>query len=57
MLAPQYVMDKQDALTDYLVLTISGDEDYDWNRVRSLALDWLNAVRQDVGLDSTQIVL
>ena len=56
MLAPQYVMDRQDALIDYLVAVTPGTEIYDWLRVRDLALNWLNAVRQDVGLDTTQIV-
>lgn len=55
LLAPQSVMDAQDSLMGYLLLIAAGKETYDWARVRELALNLLNEVRKDVGIDTSPI--
>lgn len=55
MLAPQSVMDAQDQLMDYLLKIANGADGYEWEKVRELALNLLNEVRKDVGIDKSQI--
>jgi hypothetical protein len=55
MLAPQAVMDAQDALVDHVLLIIHGRTPYVWEKIRELGLNFMNEVRKDVGLDTTPI--
>lgn len=55
MLAPQPVMDAQDALIDYLLLIVHGNTVYEWAKVRELALKLVNEVRKDIGIDESPI--
>jgi hypothetical protein len=55
MLAPQSVMDAQDQLMDYLLKIANGAEEYEWVKVREFALNLLNEVRKDVGIDKSPI--
>ena len=55
MLAPQSVMDAQDALVDHVLMIIHGREAYKWDKIRELGLTFLNEVRKDIGIDSTPI--
>lgn len=55
MLAPQSVMNAQDELFDHLILIAKGKEQYVWERVRELALNLLNEVRKDIGIDASSI--
>ncbi|MEJ1358545.1 MAG: hypothetical protein RPU64_00200 [Candidatus Sedimenticola sp. (ex Thyasira tokunagai)] len=55
MLAPQSVMDAQDRLIDYLMAVVNGREPYEWVKVRGFALELLNEVRLDVGIDDGRI--
>jgi hypothetical protein len=55
LLAPQSVMDAQDALMDYVLQIINGSAPYIWEKIRDLGLKFLNEVRNDVGPDSTPI--
>jgi len=55
MLAPQAVMDAQDKLMDYLIKIANGSENYDWKKVRDLAIAMLNEIRVDIGIDKTPI--
>jgi hypothetical protein len=56
MLAPQSVMDAQDQLMDHLLKISNGEESYVWKDVRELALNMLNEVRKDIGIDKSPIV-
>ena len=56
MLAPQTVMDAFDALTDYLLAVVNGEQAFDWKAMRGLALALLNRIREDVGLDKEPVV-
>ncbi|WP_323156972.1 hypothetical protein [Pseudomonas rhodesiae] len=55
MLAPQSVMDAQDNLIDHLLKITQGSVLYEWSEVRSLALDLLNTVREDIGIGTEKI--
>jgi hypothetical protein len=55
MFAPQPVMDAFDSIVDHLMLILSGNEPYEWKKVRVLAIRMINAIRQDVGLDKSPI--
>lgn len=55
MLAPQDVMDSQDLLMDYLLEVIHGESPSDWVRMRGLALNLINAIRRDIGIDKSPI--
>lgn len=55
MLAPQSVMDAQDSLMDYLLKICKGNDQYEWVRVRVMALAALNAIRADIGIDKAPI--
>ena len=57
MLAPQSVMDAQDALITFLQEAAEGKKSMgrDWTAMRSLALGLLNEIRKDVGIDKTPI--
>lgn len=56
MFAPQAVMDAQDALIDHLLLVTQGTKTYVWSNVRELALNLINEIRSDVGMDKSRIV-
>lgn len=56
MLAPQAVMDAFDALIDRCILIAHGSAKYEWSEVQALAINLLNEVRKDVGLDKSPIV-
>ena len=55
MLAPQSVMDAQDRLMDHLLNVAHGSEKYEWPKVRELAIELLNEIRNDVGIDKSRI--
>ncbi|MFC1235971.1 hypothetical protein [Vibrio sp. F74] len=55
MLAPQAVMDSQDALIDRLLLISYGNASYEWDEVRQLALSLINEIRKDIGIDRKPI--
>lgn len=55
MLASQRVMDAYDQLADHLLQIVGGQQSYEWDEVRRLALGLLNAVRVDIGLDPSPI--
>lgn len=55
MLAPQQVMDAQDRLMDHLLCVSQGNEPYEWRIVRDLAIELLNEVRHDIGIDKSSI--
>lgn len=55
MLAPQAVMDAQDQLMDHLIDIANGSVEYKWQRVRELAINLLNAIRKDIGIDKNPI--
>ncbi|MBI5056439.1 MAG: hypothetical protein HZB61_07480 [Nitrospirae bacterium] len=54
-LAPQRVMDAYDQLVDHLLFVIEGRRQYKWAEVRNLALNMINQVRSDIGIDTTPI--
>lgn len=56
MLAPQSVMDAQDKLMDRLLEISHGSAEYVWEDIRGLALNMLNEVRKDIGIDSSPIL-
>ena len=55
MIAPQSVMDAQDALMGKILLIASGHENYDWSEIRALALVLINEIRKDVAIDKSSI--
>lgn len=55
MLAPQEVMDAQDALMDHLLGIIYDGKTSNWVSIRDRSLNFLNAVRNDVGINKSQI--
>jgi hypothetical protein len=55
MLAPQQAMDAHDQLIDHLIKISGGDAPYEWERVRNLAINFINEVRNDIGIDKTPI--
>ncbi|MFV2016593.1 MAG: hypothetical protein ACC656_14280 [Candidatus Heimdallarchaeota archaeon] len=55
MLAPQAVMDTQDKLMDHLFKIYNNKISYEWNEVRSLAIKFLNEIRNDIGIDKNPI--
>ncbi len=55
MLAPQAVMDAQDHLMDHLLKISHGSIKYEWSKVRELAINLLNEIRKDVGIDKSPI--
>ncbi len=55
MLAPQAVMDAQDALVDHLLDLMDGQASYEWTKIRSLAIALINEIRIDLGVDPTRI--
>jgi hypothetical protein len=55
MLAPQTVMDAQDALIDRLLLVSYGNASYEWAEIRELALFLINEIRKDIGIDKNPI--
>jgi len=55
MFAPQAVMDAQDAVVDYLHTGIEDPTQVTWPEFRNRALTMLNAIREDLGLDTRPI--
>lgn len=55
MVAPQAVMDAQDALMDKILLVAQGKEEYIWAEIRELALALLNEIRTDIAIDKSPI--
>lgn len=55
MLAPQAVMDAQDNLMDYLLKISHKNADYEWAKVRELALVALNEMRADIGINDNPV--
>lgn len=55
MFAPQSVMDTQDELIDCLIQVAYGNKPYIWEEIRPLALDLINEIRKDIGIDQTPI--
>jgi hypothetical protein len=55
MLAPQPVMDAQDAMMEFLLEVINGERAGNWTEMRNRALRLLNEIRKDVGIDKNAI--
>lgn len=55
MVAPQAVMDAQDALIENILLVANGQATYDWAEVRRLALMLINEIRKDIAIDKKPI--
>jgi len=55
MLAPQHVMDAYDALFDHLIIVASGQDSYNWTKVRELCIALNNEIRKDIGIDTSPI--
>ena len=55
MFAPQPVMDAQDAVVEYLHTGIEDPAQVTWPEFRKRALTMLNAIREDLGLDTRPI--
>lgn len=55
MLAPQNVMDANDAFVDLLLALIYDGEKTDWKTVRDSALRLTNAMRADIGLNKEPV--
>ncbi|WP_207062515.1 hypothetical protein [Motiliproteus sp. SC1-56] len=56
MLAPQQAMDAHDRLIDHLIMISNGSAPYEWEKVRDLAVTFINEVRIDVGIDKDPII-
>ena len=52
MMVPQEVLDAHDGLIDHLILIARGSVPYDWAQVRALAIQFVNAVRKDLAIDT-----
>lgn len=55
MFAPQPVMNRFDALIDYLFNVVDGKDKYDFTHVRTLAIALLNEIRKDLKIDDSTI--
>ncbi len=55
MVAPQTVMDAQDALMEKIILVSQGKEKYEWIVIRTLALALMNEIRKDIAIDKSPI--
>lgn len=55
MLAPQSVMDKYDAVIDYLSDHLEGSRQFVFVDFRPIAIAMLNAIRVDLGIDANPI--
>ena len=55
MVAPQSVMDAQDALIDNIIMIANNQIDYDWSEVRRLAIEFINEIRKDIAIDKNPI--
>jgi len=55
MLSPQSVMDAQDALVDRLHELIYEGKQAEWSEIRNLALNFINEVRKDIGINKEPI--
>ena len=51
MHAPQYVMDANDRLTDLILAVMHNERQSTWDEFRTLALNLLNAIRKDLGIN------
>lgn len=55
MLSPQSVMDAHDALVDRLIELIYEGKQAEWSEIRNLALNFINEVRKDIGINKEPI--
>ncbi len=55
MFAPPAVMDAQDVVVDYLHASLEGSTPFQWPEFRHRAIAMLNAIREDLGLDTRPI--
>jgi hypothetical protein len=55
IVAPQAVMDAQDALMGKILLVAAGHEPYEWADIRALALNLINEIRKDIAIDKSPI--
>lgn len=55
MLAPQAVMDTHDKLMDHLIAMIYDGKQSTWEEVRTLAINFINKIREDIGIDKSAI--
>lgn len=56
MIASQEVMDACDKLTAFMFDVFEQKEEYNWNKLRELALDLLNEIRKDININASAIV-
>ncbi|WP_376890734.1 hypothetical protein, partial [Aeromonas veronii] len=55
MIAPQEVMDANDAFIDQLLAIIFDGETTSWEEIRAKALCLTNAMRRDIGIDKSDV--
>ena len=55
MLAPQNVMSAYDNLTDHIELVANGKKPDDWPTIRQKAIQMINLIRIDIGIDPSPI--
>ncbi|WP_243976819.1 hypothetical protein [Vibrio natriegens] len=55
MIAPQEVMDANDAFIDQLLSVVFDGESVSWEVIRSKALNLTNAMRKDIGIDKSEV--
>ena len=55
MLSPQPVMDAQDAMMDKLIGIIYEGQNAEWSEIRNLAINFINEVRKDIGINKEPI--
>lgn len=56
MIASQEVMDACDKLTAFMFDVFEQKEEYNWNKLKELALDLLNEIRKDININASAIV-
>lgn len=55
IVAPQAVMDSQDALMEKIISVSKGQEQYEWSEIRQRALVLINEIRKDIAIDKSPI--
>jgi hypothetical protein len=55
IVAPQAVMDAQDALMAQILLVANGHSEYEWPEIRIRSLALINEIRKDIAIDKNPI--